>query len=390
VLRMSSPSILPFLLLLVSCRAGGLATPATPTEPAPMALDSTLERIRAAHETPALAAAVVSRGGVIASGAAGTRYRGSPAPVSVRDRFHVGSNAKAMTATMIATLVDDGRLQWTSTVAGVFPELVDSLDAGFHDATLEQLLAHRAGVIAFTSPLEFGAAGEMSGPPMEQRRLLTARLLRRPPLAAPGDSFHYSNAGYSIAAAMAERVTGQAWEDLMQERLFRPMGITTAGYGWPAAADTTQPRGHLPLTPGPPAPQPLDHPYRLPAYLAPAGDVYLSIEDYARFVQANLQGLGEGHPLLRPESWRRLHTAIGGYALGGGVNTHAERGVQSLHAGSAGTFFAQVLLLQERDLALFVVANAADPRTQQAIAETVGVLLRRHGFGTPPNAGQAQ
>src|SRR5262249_12649333 len=89
-----------------------------------------------------------------------------------------------------------------------------------------------------------------SGPATDQREAFTAYVLGRPPAFEPG-TMRYSNAGYTVAAAMAERVTGERWGDLVRTRIFEPLGMTSAGFGWPGAggpAPRTTPGG---LEPGP-------------------------------------------------------------------------------------------------------------------------------------------
>src|SRR3954466_4478001 len=86
-------------------------------------LDSVLQPYLARHDLPALAAAVVKNGEIIASGAVGTRRAGTNSPVTIDDRFHIGSDTKAMTALIAAMLVEGGKIRWTSTVGEVFPEL---------------------------------------------------------------------------------------------------------------------------------------------------------------------------------------------------------------------------------------------------------------------------
>src|SRR5918911_527696 len=86
-------------------------------------LDSVLQPYLARYDLPALAAAVVKNGEIIASGAVGTRRAGTNSPVMIEDRFHIGSDTKAMTALIAAMLVEGGKIRWTSTVGEVFPEL---------------------------------------------------------------------------------------------------------------------------------------------------------------------------------------------------------------------------------------------------------------------------
>ncbi len=109
---------------------------------------SVLRQIRNKYKVPAMAAALVTDKGLQKIAAIGTRKWGTDSPVTTNDLWHLGSDTKAMTATLAATLVEEGRLKWTTTVAEVFPELADTFDPGFHDVNLLQLLSHQAGLPA--------------------------------------------------------------------------------------------------------------------------------------------------------------------------------------------------------------------------------------------------
>ena len=90
-------------------------------------LNPVLDPIRARFELPALAAAVVKNGKIVASAAAGTRRDDTVIPVTIDDRFHIGSDTKAMTSLLAAMLVEGGKIRWDSTVAEIFPELVATM-----------------------------------------------------------------------------------------------------------------------------------------------------------------------------------------------------------------------------------------------------------------------
>lgn len=107
----------------------------------PVAEDIThvLEKLRREYNLPAISAAVVSTDKVLASGATGIRIVGKPDRVTVNDRFHVGSLTKPMTATMIAALVEKGKISWNTTPTDVFPELKDRIHPSLRAITIEQL-----------------------------------------------------------------------------------------------------------------------------------------------------------------------------------------------------------------------------------------------------------
>src|SRR3954468_4570946 len=92
-------------------------------------LDAWIDSVRRQHTIPAMGAIVFRADTVLALGIAGVRRSNSPTPVEARDRFQLGSNTKAITATVLATLVEEGKLTWTTTLAQVFPERRDSISA---------------------------------------------------------------------------------------------------------------------------------------------------------------------------------------------------------------------------------------------------------------------
>ena len=122
---------------LIAC-----ATPAfAQTDP----LQATLDQLRESAGIPALGGAIVTADGLLWSGVCGVRRQGSPDPVTLSDRWHLGSNTKAMTAVLYASLVDSGRARWGATVPELFADL--TLDSAWTTTTIEQLLGHRAGVL---------------------------------------------------------------------------------------------------------------------------------------------------------------------------------------------------------------------------------------------------
>jgi CubicO group peptidase (beta-lactamase class C family) len=94
-------------------------------------LSSDLELVRAKSSLPALAAAVVRKGALIASGVTGVRAHGSDIQATINDRFHIGSDTKAMTAILAGILVDEGKLQWTSTIGDVLGRKIPRLPSRF-------------------------------------------------------------------------------------------------------------------------------------------------------------------------------------------------------------------------------------------------------------------
>lgn len=130
----------------------------------------------------------------------------------------------------------------------------------------------------------------------------------------------YSNGGFSIAAAMAERITGSSWEKLVTSEILEPLGMH-ATYGWPLSVNKEQPWGHEEGKRGLKAVDQSDKASQLPSYLLPAGGMAISLGDYGKFLQMNLKALrGTESKFLSVATVKRLHSSSlqDKYALGWG------------------------------------------------------------------------
>jgi CubicO group peptidase (beta-lactamase class C family) len=313
------------------------------------------------RHVPGMAAAVARNGETVAVGVAGVRTRGKPDKVAAADRFHIGSDTKAMTAFLCGILVDEGKLKWSQTLGETFPELKKSMNPQYQAVTLEQLLTHRGGAPGdLTKDPLWAKLWTHKGTPTSARRLLLTGVTSKAPEATPGEKYIYSNAGVAIAGHMAETVMKKSWEDLMREKLFRPLGMTTAGFGAPGTrAKNDQPRGHktdgTPVEPGPGADNPVA--------IGPAGIVHCSIGDWAKFAAANLPSAKK--KLVKPETLEKLHTPAPGepkYAMGWLIadNQPWAGGPALTHAGSNTMWMAVAWLAPAKDFAVVIACNQAN------------------------------
>lgn len=355
-------------LAVIACSVPAAFTQVNPSD----RIQQLAAEVRQSSGVPAVAIVAVNSDGIIGTGAAGVRKAGDPAAVVVADAFHVGSVTKPMTATMIGRLVELGKLSWESTPAQVFPEWRGQIDPSFRDITLTQILAHLAGFAPYTEEKELAALPAFNGDARGQRREFAKYLLTRKPAAEPGTRYLYSNAGYAVAAAMAERVTGHSWEALMVQYIFRPLKLRSAKFGWPARRRAPAPWGHERGADGW-VPQDPDGKYQLGPLLAPGGDVSMSPADLGEFLRSHLRGLRGRDGLLRAATTKRLHrqhSPAHAGALGWDLD-----GSMSLKTGSAGTFYTIAVVAPEKDLAFAVMLNAGDQKTAFAAAGKVLKML---------------
>ncbi len=319
---------------------------------------------------PALAAGAVKKGKLLAVGAVGIRKVGTPDAVTPADKFHIGSCTKAMTATLAARLLEPGKLNWDSTLADIFPERRERMNAAFHNVTLELLLTHRAGLAH-----DGTYYGKIGTPVTEQRLAYLDAVLSKAPASKVGD-YSYSNAGYIIAGAMLERITGKPWEELMQGKIFKPLEMTSAGFGFaPTDRKTDQPWGHVSRD-RKFVPRSGDN-HRA---LGPAGTVHCSIADYLKFAALHASLGTRPAGILTKALYEKLHQpAKENYAMGWAVVERGwARGQALTHAGSNTMNYFVVWVAPNIDFALAVATNAAGEGVPEALDRVAVLLVNRH------------
>lgn len=333
--------------------------------------DDLIRPILAETGAPALAGMVVTRDGVAWMAADGLRRAGGVDRVTTEDKWHLGSNGKAMTAALYARLVEQGRARWEARLVELFPRLKS--EPAWFGATVEQFLTQRAGLsdAGLIDPAWLLSAHTDPRSLPDQRRALSAKALGKPPGGKP-DAFEYANANYVLAGAGMEQLTGTDWETALRTELFAPLGMDSAGFGAP---DGDQPWGHAngaavdPLQPG------ADNP---PA-LGPAGTVHMTLADYAKFLRLFLT---DGGGVLEPASIATLTAPYGGqanaYAMGWGTFERRTWGQGPViwHQGSNGRWFASTLAAPARGLAVVAVSNDF-ARGQKAVNALVPKLIDR-------------
>ena len=337
------------------------------TRPTDAAAEAALDAVFAGAAPPALAAGIVTREGLSWAGVRGVRRAGTEDAATLDDRWHLGSNTKAMTAAVFARLVDQGRARWAMPLAEAFPGM--TVDPAWAGITPDDLMHHRAGLLdeGLLDQAWLIAAHGDRRPLPEQRTALAARALAVPP-RGPVGSFAYGNVNYILLGAAIEALTGQAWEAVMQAELFAPLGLTTAGFGPPRGEAPWGHQGGVGVDPAGLADNP-------PA-LGPAGTAHMSLADYATFVAAMMGG---APGWLNDETRRHLLTPAAGsppaYAAGWGVGSMPWAGVGGpgptiTHNGSNTLWFATVLAAPERGLGFIALSNVG-------VAWTCMTMVRR-------------
>lgn len=344
----------------------------------PVDISPLLESIAQNTDVPGIAAALIHADGIESIGAAGIRTATKPARVAINDAFHIGSCTKSMTATLCAMLVEEGKISWNTKVIDLFPELSSTMNPAFEPLTLELLLYHRGGMQAPTHIDGWVLQEQTKDNVILARQIIMEGALAMEP-SVPLGTFEYSNIGYVIAGHMAEKATGKSWETLMREKLFTPLGMTTAGFGNPAKRDSNlQPSGH--------SEENIPHYDDNPAWLGPAGTVHCSIGDWVKYVRSHLQGAEgiEGKPrLLSLASFKKLQSPLddpkyppSDYAMGWGVNKEEWAGGRNIwHNGSNGAWYAIVWMAPDRNFSILFLSNKDSTSGFSASGKVFDTLL---------------
>lgn len=334
-------------------------------------LKAELTKIRNDLNLVAVGGTVLVDGQVIAEAVVGSRKQGSDIPVTINDQWHHGSITKSMTATMLAHLVTDGKIAWNSPLFEILPVLKETSHPEWQSATLHHLLTHTSGL-----PANFSARVSLRWPKTrkktrELRKAAIIDSLRNPPVTQPGETFTYSNVGYTMVGMIAEELTEKPWEDLIEEYVFEPLQLETAGFGPPVAGpDLTQPWGHarrfILRIPQDPALRADNTPI-----IGPAGIVHMSMADLAQYGWAHLQpeieltdaddsvSGGESKLRLAKDVICTLHTpTLKNYGYGWIRKKYTEVGGDVIwHNGSNTMWYSQLMLIPSRRAVVVLVSN---------------------------------
>ncbi|MCJ8321162.1 MAG: beta-lactamase family protein [Colwellia sp.] len=317
-----------------------------------------VEYIRIDSGLPALAAVLVHDGQVIEMTATGIRSINSNKAVTTQDKWHLGSLTKSMTSTLAAMLVKQGVINWHTTISEVYPELLGVMNSKYENIQLDQLLSHTSGMRLNLPEVN---SYQTSSIDIESQRqqMVEAALILNPEIEQ--GQFLYSNLGYMVAGAMMERLTNTSWETLLENNLFNALAMTSSGFGVPdVQGNLSQPVGHISQGSGWVANN-TDN----PAVMGPAGIVHSSLEDMGNYIAAHLAGALENDVagLLTAEEFSKLHatTKSSNYALGWVINADS-----LTHNGSNTKWLAEVQIFPKKNMALFIVTNAADLQKNQS------------------------
>lgn len=279
----------------------------------------------------------------------GPLWRGSSEQVGAGARWHIGSITKTMTATAVLQLVDQGKLDLDQPIGDVI-DARDDMHADWRVITLAQLLSHTSGLAPNPPVWQFFRWRDLGA--ATGRRKVLARAWAKPPKYKPG-KHRYSNLGYMLIGVVLEDVLGMPWEDIMQQNIVAPLGLSKTGFGAPQGL--ADPKGHrrslFRLRPMERDDIAADN----PRWLGPAGTAHMSIDDLLSYGRAHLRAArGEMPDFLSQNISQLMRTPVSNdYGLGWVIQDGTV-----WHNGSNAMWYAILMIDPASDTVVAATQNA--------------------------------
>lgn len=216
------------LLLFLACNiftanaqrnAKPQATTAVSLEQRLQGIDAQLEPLLNQWKAAGFAVSVVHKDKVIWSKGYGLRNREQKLPVTPNTLFAIGSCTKAFTSALVGQLQKDGKLDYDKPLATYLPAFRFHTDALTNDVTVRDLMCHRTGMPRHDFSWYLWPTSRDSLMQRVQHQEASADLRQR---------WQYNNFMFLAQGVVAEKLTGQSWEDLIRAKFFGPLGMKTA------------------------------------------------------------------------------------------------------------------------------------------------------------------
>ncbi len=368
--------------------AGGPA--AKPGGPTVQAIDAAVQAAIARYHLPGIAVGVVEDGQVVFARGYGETVAGSGDPVTTKTLFKIASNSKAMTASALARLVQQGRLAWDDPVVKHLPGFAMNDPWVTQHMTVRDLLVHNSGL-----PEGGGDLMLWPEPNLFSRDDIVHGLRYIKPAYGFRAGYAYDNLLYVVAGQVAAAAGGGSYEDVVRRELFQPLGLEGCRVGEFALAEAgsvAQPHmrdggGNVPMR---------EDGAVVPAIAsAPAGGIRCNLDDMLAWARnwldptpAQMQWLG---PAQRAEMWKaRTPMPISSlkkrwddthyYAYAFGFRVADADGQWTVsHTGTLGGMYSMMMLLPDRRSGFVFMINGEGGTARTVLGEALLKLFTAPG-----------
>jgi len=369
---MKQLSILLFVvvLLVISIPPVGQAQQA-PDIPA---IDAYIENHMAEHKIPGLALSIVHNDEIVYTQGYGVAGPDGTA-ITPQTPFIIGSTSKSFTALAVMQLVEAGKIDLDASIQDYLPwfSLADPEQA--QQITVRHLLTHTSGFSSLQGDKDI-LNDDTSDEALEANiRELADTSLSRP----VGESFEYANTNYDILGLIVQTVSGQSFEDYIEEYIFTPLEMNNSYTSKAEAEANGLVVGHTYFFGSPRVSA--DAPY--PRRKIPAGFLISSAEDLGHYLIAQLNG-GRygGEQILSPEYVTMMHqpaveTGFEGWSYAFGWRTKLVEGEPSVrHGGDTSNFHSDMAFSPTRGWGVAILINYTGAPIFHVLNEPVNEVLR--------------
>ncbi len=197
-------------------------------------IDTLVERTLRAFDVPGISVGIIKDGRVVHAKGYGVRSLNTKKATDENTLFGIASNSKAITAAALGMLVDDGKIKWDDKVRDYIPEFKLYSPYVTEEFTIRDLLTHRSG-------LGLGAGDLMFFPDSSDFELkdiiYNLRFLKQ--TSGFRTKYDYDNLLYIVAGEVVARVTGGSWDDFVEEKIFKPLGMDKSAGSFDRLKDKT-------------------------------------------------------------------------------------------------------------------------------------------------------
>jgi CubicO group peptidase (beta-lactamase class C family) len=372
-------TLLALITLTVPITAGVRKVAGQNTEPSPTQIDQYIRDQMAQKNIVGLSVAIVQNNEVTylrGFGAASIKRKTQVTPQTI---FDLASCSKSFTAMATLLLWNDGLIDLDQPLRHYIPEFQLEDEKVSDQITVRELLNQTSGLPGnFSEPVAYQKENDTDD--SDTMKMLVAAVKRIHTDRPPGSSFEYTNLNYDLLGALVERISGQDFDDFVQERIFSPLGMNNSTLKPDVAAGLDRADGHQMM---------LGHiiTRNIPIYHSaqPAGWVMSSAEDMAKWLLVNLNdGMLNGQQVIpsivvqlmhKPEIDFTSHGEEMSYAMGWFVGQTGVGEPVIWHSGDTPNFLSEIIILPQRNLGVVMLVNSQTSRNAHSVALGITGLL---------------
>lgn len=368
-----------FALIIALCVSSAL--PAAEFDPKP--IDDLASKALKSFEAPGLAIVIVKDDKVIYLQGHGVREVGTDLKVTPDTLFAIASCSKAFTAAAVGLMVEDGKMKWDDPLGKHLPGFKMNDVLADREVTVRDSLCHRHGLArhdVLWMKTDF------------TREEILKRIAHLPRSTSFRSTFEYNNLLFLAAGEAAGKANGTSFEEIVQKRIFTPLGMKTACFSTTVAlknADHAKPHRRDDDR------KVIAFPWDNIDHIGPAGAINASVRDLSQWLRVQLNG---GHVetkrILAPSTIKEMHTPqtvvrlegrwpitfptevtnLASYGLGWFITDYRGRLCVS-HGGTLEGFRAQTLLFPKEKFGVVVLANLGGNRLPESLSKSICDVL---------------